>query len=430
VSAPWGGLHVAAGLVAAGLCLLVELALSAVLVAVASLSRVTLHRIAASAASQLSFLAALQHAPSTHRSALILSRQLSLLAAVLLLMLTARGAGWPHPELIGLGGGMLVGVVLLETVVARFLALRYPRQVLSGSAFLVRTVHLLLYPLVRPLVLLLSRVAQTERSEEEREEQQEQEVEALIEVGEREGLLEAEEGKMMRGIVDLDETLVREIMTPQADIVALPEDTTVAEARRKLLESAHSRLPLYRGSIDNVTGMLHARDLFQAWEAQEERHPVARYARPATFVPETLTAAELLAAMRLKTQLAMVVDDYGAISGLVTLEDLLEEIVGEIRDEHDQGEEEEVQREAEGSYLIRAAAHVEELERLFGVEFKDRDFDTVGGLIVRSFGRVPASGERLTLDGLAFEVLEADRRRVHRVRVRALPPAAGARVER
>jgi CBS domain containing-hemolysin-like protein len=172
-------------------------------------------------------------------------------------------------------------------------------------------------------------------SEEEREEEQDEEVEALIEVGEREGLLEAEEGEMMRGIVDLDETLVRELMTPRTDIIALAAETTVKEARRAFLEAGHSKLPVYHESIDNVVGVLHSRDLFLAWDEGQEEGPVGQYLRPTTFVPETLTAAEMLAEMRQKTQIAIVVDEYGGTAGLVTLEDVLEEIVGEIRDEHD-----------------------------------------------------------------------------------------------
>ncbi len=222
---------------------------------------------------------------------------------------------------------------------------------------------------------------------------------------------------MMRGIVDLDATLVREIMTPRTDIVALPADTRVAAARTRLLEVGHSRLPVFRDSIDNIVGMLHGRDLFQAWDEHGEDRPIAEFVRPAVFVPETLSAAELLAEMRQRTHLVVVVDEYGGVAGLVTLEDVLEEIVGDIRDEHD-AEAPLVRTENDGSWVVDAVAHVEELETLFGVEFGDRDFDTVGGLVVSKFGRVPTAGESTSVHGLTVEVLAADDRRVQSVRVR------------
>ncbi len=241
----------------------------------------------------------------------------------------------------------------------------------------------------------------------------------MIEVGEREGILEAGEGQMMRGIVDLDETRVREIMTPRTEIVALPLETTIANARRVILEAGHSRIPVYRETMDNIVGVLHARDLVRAWEEQEspDEQPVRRYLREAMFVPEPLSAGDLLSQMRVKTHLALVVDEYGGIAGLITLEDLLEEIVGDIQDEHDH-EEALVHREAEGCWAINAAAHVDELTELFDIEFEDRDFDTVGGLIVSNLGRVPALGEVLRIGGLQFEVLESDQRRICQVRVR------------
>jgi CBS domain containing-hemolysin-like protein len=333
------------------------------------------------------------------------------------MVLGANLALWPHPLLLAVALGTLVGILLCEGILARLIALWNPRLALRITAGPVRASRALLYPVVQPLVAIGARAAiNHHRSEEDREEEQEEEVEALIEVGEREGLLEAEEGEMMRGIVDLDEKMVREIMTPRTDIMALPTEATVAMAREKLLACGHSRLPVYHGSIDNVVGVLHARDLFLAWEQRQEEQAVAQYLRPAIFVPETLSAAELLSEIRQKTQLAMVVDEYGGTAGLVTLEDLLEEIVGDIRDEHDK-EEELVRKESENSWVINAVAHVEELEERFAIDFGERDFDTVGGLVVSSFGRVPLEGESLEIHGLLVEIIKADPRRVHAVRV-------------
>ena len=426
MSGSWNGMQLGLALGLAGLSFLVDLGLSLSLIAVASLSPVALRRMASEAGPRFAFLEDLKRPTSAHRTAAVMAQQLSLLFATALIALAARGAGLRLPIVGGLLVGAFVGVLLLQVCLARTVALWRPRQTLRTTASLVRTAYFLLYPFVVPLHRLLSKIdASQNRSDEERDEEQEEEVEALIQVGERTGLLEAEEGKMMRGIVDLDETLVREIMTPRTAIVALDVHTAVEEARRTLLEAAHSRLPVYSGSIDNVVGVLHSRDLFKAWEGKQDQQPIRRFLRPAVFVPETLSAGDLLTEMRQKTQIALVVDEYGGIAGLVTLEDVLEEIVGEIRDEHDD-EEELIHAEADGSWLIDAVAHVEELERLFDVEFEERDFDTVGGLVVSGFGRVPRVGETLTTHGLRIEVLQADNRRVLRVRASDADPSKEA----
>ncbi|HKQ60657.1 MAG TPA: hemolysin family protein, partial [Candidatus Polarisedimenticolaceae bacterium] len=395
----------------------VELAVSVLLVAASALSEVALRRVAADAGAHAAGLELLQDPQSRYRSAATLLRQLCLMGGTLLWVLIAQAADWQHPVLAGLLLGTVIGVLGVETVLSRMLALRDPRRALRVLGFLAPTAYWLLYPVVRPLHLALDRLAPPPLPEEEREDEQEQEVEALIEVGEREGILEAEQGAMMRGVAVLGETHVREIMTPRTDLVALPVETSVAEARRAVMESGHSRLPVYRESIDNVVGVLHARDLFRAWERAEQATSIAAYLRPPVFVPETMTADALLDEMRVKTHVALVVDEFGGVSGVVTLEDLLEEIVGEIRDEHEP-EPETVRQEPDGAWVLHATAHVEQLEELFDVEFADRDFDTVGGLVVAAFGRVPAVGESLETHGLWLEVLAADPRRVHRVRVR------------
>lgn len=414
----WSSLQQYFGLAAAGLLLLLDLALSTALVAVAALSPVTLRRMSSDNPSRFGFLEHMQQPLSPHRMATITLQQLSLLCATVLLIVVAHRAALRAPVLGGLGAGIVIGVLLVQTILARSLALWRPRHALRATASVVGAAYRILWPLVLPLRKVLQRVdASHALSDEEREENQEQEVEALIEVGERQGLLEAEEGKMMRGIVDLDETLVREIMTPRTAIVALEADLSVTQARRTVLEAGHSRLPVYSGTIDNIVGVLHSRDLFQAWASEEDRQSVGRYVRPAIFVPETLCAADLLAEMRQKTQIALVVDEYGGIAGVVTLEDVLEEIVGDIRDEHDD-EEELIRREADGCWVVDAVAHVDELESLFQVQFGEREFDTVGGLVVSGFGRVPRAGETLRTHGLELEVLQADNRRVRKVRVR------------
>ena len=263
----------------------------------------------------------------------------------------------------GLLAGILFGTVVLETVLARALALREPRVALKATAVLVRPVHAATYPLLAPIHAAFRRWAGTAADEDEREE--EEDVEAFIEVGEREGILEKSEGEMVRGIVDLDQTLVREIMTPRVDVIVVPAQATVAEARRVALEAGHSRFPVYGETIDNVLGILHVRDLLRDVGVTSADATVASLVRPAVFVPETRTVAEVLAEMRTRAHVALVVDEYGGFAGLVTLEDLLEEIVGDIRDEHE-SETVEIVAQDDGFWMLSGLAHAEEIERLFG----------------------------------------------------------------
>jgi CBS domain containing-hemolysin-like protein len=234
----------------------------------------------------------------------------------------------------------------------------------------------------------------------------------------------------VRGIVDLGDTLVREIMTPRTDILALPAEVPVREALRLLRRSNHTRLPVFRETLDEIVGILHVRDLVRAWEEGRDTDSITTYVRPAFFVPEILSVADLLSEMRTRTHIALAVDEYGGIAGLVTLEDVLEEIVGDIRDEHDL-EEALVLKQPDGSWLVSGSAHVEQLNAFFDFELEaQREFDTVGGLVVSTLGRVPEEGETLEIDRLWIEVVKADPRRVYRVRIRSLPerrdPAIGS----
>lgn len=413
----WGASWGLAGL--AAVFFAIDLALTVLLLSATALSRVALRRLDQESGGRFPFLEEFRAAGSAHRAAVHVARQASLLSASLLVAGGAYAAGWPAAPAWGFAVGFAVGVVLLETLAARALSARDPRASLRATAFLIRPAYLVAAPIALPVAALFRRWAAAARApEEDREEEDvEEEVEAFIEVGEREGILEADEGAMVRGIVDLGETVVREIMTPRTDILALPSSATVAEAAETLVRSGHSRIPAYRERLDDVVGILHGRDLLRAAGEGKRDETVAGFLRPALFVPETRTVAELLTEMRQRTHIALVVDEYGGLAGLVTLEDILEEIVGDIQDEHD-AEEAEVQPQADGSWIVSALAHIEEVQDLFGLEFAEREFDTVGGLVVSTLGRVPEAGERFEFQGISVEVLDADPRRVYRVRIR------------
>ncbi len=424
------GVAITLALGGAALLFLLDLALSVMTLSASALSRVALRRMNAESGNRLTFLDDFKTVPSSHRAAIHTLRQLALVGAVALLGWTFAKASWPGGWWDGVVIGAAAGTLLIETVVARIIALRDPRTALRLTAILVRPVHALTYPILAPIHAAFRRWAGTIADDEDGEDDIDEDVEAFIEVGEREGILEKSEGRMVRGIVDLDQTLVREIMTPRVDVVAIHAGASVADARRVALIAGHSRFPVFGETIDNIVGLLHVRDLLRAWEEGWGDAGIFGLVRPAVFVPETKTVAEVLAELRTRAHAALVVDEYGGFAGMVTLEDLLEEIVGEIRDEHER-DDATLTAEPGGAWLFSGAAHADELERVFGVELGERDYDTVAGFVTAALGRVPAKGETFEYAGLRVEIVEADARRVRRVRVQAgLPGGAAARPPR
>jgi magnesium and cobalt exporter, CNNM family len=244
---------------------------------------------------------------------------------------------------------------------------------------------------------------------------------AYLEAGEEQGLIERDERRLLQSIVDFGDTLVREVMTPRPDIVAIEGDATVGDLRDLFREQEYSRLPVYTENLDNIVGVIFVKDLIKLPEIHNDS-PITPLVRPATFVPETKRVADLLKEFqRRQVQIAIVVDEYGGTAGLVTIEDLLEEIVGEIRDEYDV-ETEPVIDEGNGSYVFSAKVSFDEVRERLGVDVEPIGFETVGGYVLTRLGRVPAVGEVFELDGMHVEVLEAERRRIHKVRFRKAQP--------
>lgn len=235
----------------------------------------------------------------------------------------------------------------------------------------------------------------------------------------------ADESRLLRSVVDFGETLVREVMTPRPDIVAITAGATVDDLRRLVQEQEYSRLPVFTDNLDNIVGLVVVKDLIQRIDPPSGKRLVSDIMRPAAFVPETKRVADVLREFQTgRFQLAIVVDEYGGTAGLVTVEDVVEELVGEIRDEYDL-EAEPVVRENDDSYVFSGKVAIGEMVDRLGLEIDDGGFETVGGYVLTRVGRVPAVGERFAIDGLDVEILEAERRRIHKVRLRKLPtPAA------
>jgi magnesium and cobalt exporter, CNNM family len=203
--------------------------------------------------------------------------------------------------------------------------------------------------------------------------------------------------------------------------VAIEANATVADARNLIIESKYSRIPVYNEQIDNVEGIVYVRDLLAYCEGDKAKMPVTECMRPVYFVPESKTIRALLEEMqKAKVQIAMVIDEYGGVAGLVTIEDIIEEILGEIEDEDEGTVDEGIVRSEDGSYLVDGSAEIKKVELLYNKEVEADDFTTVAGLLINELGHVPAVGEKLDFKGLQFEVVEADNQRVNRVRLRRI----------
>jgi magnesium and cobalt exporter, CNNM family len=235
----------------------------------------------------------------------------------------------------------------------------------------------------------------------------------------------ADESRLLRSVVDFGDTLVREVMTPRPDIVAIAAGATVDDLRRLVQEQEYSRLPVFTDNLDNIVGLVVVKDLIQMTDAPSGKRLVSEIMRAAAFVPETKRVADVLREFQTgRFQLAIVVDEYGGTAGIVTVEDVVEELVGEIRDEYDL-EAEPVVRETGDSYVFSGKVAIGEMVDRLGLQIDDGGFETVGGYVLTRVGRVPAVGERFAVDGLDIEILEAERRRIHKVRLRKSPtPAA------
>lgn len=316
--------------------------------------------------------------------------------------------------LIALLAGASLLVYVVEFLLARSLASAFAEPIFRRTLFLVRFGYLALMP----LTMLPHRLHSALTAEGSDDDQPtEAEVEAFIDVGEEEGILEEEESRLLRSIVDFGDTTVSEVMTPRTDMICTVETITIADLRDLVTREKHSRIPVYRDTMDRIIGVAYARDLLEPWREGREDELLGELLRPPLFVPETKKIDELMREFQdTRVQLAVVVDEYGGTAGLVTLEDLLEEIVGEIQDEFDE-EEPLLVRQDDGSWLAGAMLDVDEFIDFFGLAAADGDFDTLGGLAIAELGHVPLAGETFEFRGLTVEIVESDERRIHRLRI-------------
>ncbi len=252
----------------------------------------------------------------------------------------------------------------------------------------------------------------------------EEDIQTLMQEGEHEGVIDRAEHEMIEGVLELGDTRVREIMVPRTAIRALPQDAPLPEVLAFAVAEEHSRIPVYDEDLDHVTGILYTKDLLRHWGRPAEEVRLPDLVRPAFFIPEAKPARDLLTEFKLRrVHMAIVVDEFGGTAGLVTIEDVLEEIVGEIRDEYDTDEPVPLTRLPDGRILFDARAHVDEVEEALEVALPRGGYDTLGGLLAKVLGHVPQKGEETRVRGALFTVTDADARRALRVRAERVPPA-------
>ncbi len=297
-----------------------------------------------------------------------------------------------------------------------------------------RMMYLIFSPLIWPTLTLISKIRERQVPEAAngRTERSEEEIQDLIEAGEEEGLFSEEERELLHSVVEFSETVVGEVMVPRTEMDCVQLEADFDTVRAKIIEGGHSRLPVYKDTVDNIVGVVNVKDLVIRWdEVIAGQVKLSDFIREPYFIPETKRVNELLREFqRDRIQMAIVVDEYGGVEGLVTLEDLLEELVGDIQDEYDR-ETEYLHSVDSKTVIVDGRIDVEQIEEHFDIELPDGDFETVGGFIFLQLGRVPMSGEVVVYKNLQFEVVTADERRIFQVRVTQEKPrtANGEEIE-
>jgi CBS domain containing-hemolysin-like protein len=339
-----------------------------------------------------------------------------LLAGLLLFTISSLPLSWS--PLLAAAIALLLAAFFLfwaEWAVERAVS-RDPEHSAGRMLIFVRVVLAIFYI---PLVVVLAFSDDKKGEVEQASLVTEDDLRSLVDAGQEEGVVEEEERRMIHSIFQLGDTLAREIMVPRIDMLAFDVNTPLLQAVDELIRSGHSRVPVYEDTIDNTLGVLYAKDLLRVWRSGEVEVSLRDLLRKPYFVPEAKKVDDLLAEMQSRRiHIVMVVDEYGGIAGMVTLEDIVEEVIGEIRDEYDQAEELPFQALKEGGYLFKGGITLDDFNDVMESELPTDEADTLGGYIYSRLGRVPLAGEIIQVDDLALTVEQVSARRIRKVRAR------------
>ncbi len=315
-------------------------------------------------------------------------------------------------------------MLLLGELVPKNLALKHAERIAFAVAVPIDLLARIFAPVVSALVFLTNRISAAlgAQAPSNMPFVTQDEIKAMVDAGEEGGVIEEDEKEMIYSIFEFGDTLAREVMVPRIDIVAVDADTPLLQALDVVMKEGHSRIPVYQGSIDNIIGLLYAKDLLVYLRDGKHNVPLTSILRPAYFVPETKKVDDLLRELQARrVHMAIVVDEYGGTAGLVTVEDLLEEIVGEIQDEYD-AEEPTVERVSDNEFIFDAGVNLDDVNDLLRVELPDTGGDTLGGFIYTQLGRVAAVGDEIRVGDLTITVLSVAGRRIRKVRVARAEP--------
>jgi CBS domain containing-hemolysin-like protein len=336
--------------------------------------------------------------------------------AMLVAFSVFRDAQWTGKDVAEVAAALVIVVIVFNRFLPFVLFTRTKGEWLADFVPLLRIMIYASLPVTMVLSFVLSVAALAEEHAPEEPEHPSEAVDALIEAGQEEGILQQTDPQLIHSVVEFGEKTVREVMTPRPEIVAVPMETTVEQLIELMRAKPYSRIPVYEGSLDKIRGIVFAHDVLQITDAEARTQTVGLLIKPVLFVPETKKVGALLKELQKNNMhMAMVVDEYGGVAGVATIEDLVEEIVGEIRDEHEARAD--IVRETDTSYVVPGDMDVDRLVELFGIRPEGRDSTTVGGLVSELVGRIPERGEVVDDDGLRFEVLESTRRRIERMRI-------------
>jgi putative hemolysin len=348
--------------------------------------------------------------------------QLTMAAIAMLVGFTVfRDRAWTIYEILQATASLILVVIIFNRLLPFVFFSRTRGTWLTRWTLLLRLLIYLVLPITLALGFCQSVAALTKEHADEQPESAAEAVDALIEAGQEEGILDEGDRHLIQSVVEFGGKTVREAMKPRPDMIAVPSNTTVEQFVELLRSKPFSRVPVYEGTIHNIKGIVSAQDVLQVSDTEAHTRTVATLMRTDVyFVPESKLGSDLLREMQKHNiKIAIVVDEYGGTAGLVTLEDLVEEIVGEIQDEH---EKVDVVRENEHSYVVPGSMDVDRLDELFGIRPEGKEAATVAGLVSELAGRIPQRGEIVEEDGLRFEVLDSTERRVERVRITASEP--------
>ncbi|MGQ9630596.1 MAG: hemolysin family protein [bacterium] len=417
-------------LVAVLVCVLLSSFFSGSETALTSLGKLTLKRIMGEGGTLAKALSIWLEQPNKVLTTILIGNNIvNILASAITTSFAIQYAEVRHLNVgltVGIAGVIItVTIIIFGEITPKTFAKHNAERISLAAIRYVRAAMAVLRPITWILVRITKLVLKALGEDIEREAplMTEEELRTLVSAGEKEGIIERDEREMIHSIMDFGDTTVKEVMVPRVDIVAVDSESTMEDILNLLEKEKHSRIPVYDGTIDNIIGIINVKDILRSWHRRVEDMAAVEFIRLPHFVPETKKVNALLREMRQeKIQMAIVVDEYGGTAGLVTLEDLVEEIVGEIQDEYDV-EEEQIKMVSDGLAIVDARADVDDLMEVFGLERRENEeYQTVGGLIIDLLGDIPDVGDVIDYENLQIQVIEADERRILKVKVTRIQP--------